>query len=1480
MTIMKNIIQTSLLVAFIKAMISFVFICGLVNIAYSQNNYNRVYVAREAEQTNLKTQTIGDVNVSTVYTDGLSRTVQSVTKQGSPLKKDAVSHAAYDIHGRRTKSYLPFAHSSATDGAYKSNAASLQQTEYGSYGFAESEYENSPLGRVLKRGAPGQDWQLSGSHATELKFDIFDGTSDDVYLWKIDDNGEPFVTRKFISGELTINSVTDAEDHQTKTFSNKSGQVILKKVQGDGSTWLETAYVYDDFGNLRFVFPPEFMKGFHASGEGDPGATPGEQDITLDQTVSFSETHIVSPAHSITLEPGFHFVAGSGKTFVAKVLGGTEVSALLTDFAFKYTYDARHRLVEKQTPGAAPVYFVYDQWNRLVLSQDGEQRKTSQWTYVKYDALNRPVVSGLVTDAQTPAQIQDDVDAGSRYETRTTTGHGYTLNATYPVNPPDADILAVNYYDNYSFVGASYFATGTDYDFDDSDFSGMEDFERVNGLSTGAKIRILGSSTWLKAVSYYDDRLRLIQAIGDNHLGGRDRVSMKYSFASEVLESKSYHFVDDGGSPSATLLTHKEYEYDHLGRLIKAYQQITDGTNPAGSRVMIAENIYNERGELEERNIHATNPGETEFLQSMDYQYNIRGWLTQLNEGGTSTSETNAELDMFGMELYYNNSVSNLTTTEKYDGSISAVSWQSGGGQEKSYAYDYDAIGRLTDATYAAGGSASSWSQDVGAFDVVNVGYDFNGNITGMDRWTKNDSGIKEQMDDLSYTYSGNQLTAVNDTKSSGLGGFEDGAESSNEYTYDDNGNLIKDGNKEISSIAYNHMNLPTEVNFDDGRKLEYTYNALGAKLTEKSYDGASLERTTDYVGGKVYVDGDLQLMQHDAGRVVVNRDGSGNITGYEYQYHLTDHQGNIRATVTSEERATTYTATMESENATVEEAVFSSLSSGNRVAFGSANVTSGGNEVVRLKGEEGPGISLEVAPGDELDLSVWGYYEGTGGFNSTVSSGGLITAVAAAFGGLSGVGGEAGQIFNGIDDALTSVVFSGSNSTPSTDPAAYLNYLVFDKNYNFIAAKSGFKKIPGDDPLVKHEMTHSLSIDQPGYIFVYVSNESDVNYVHFDELEITHTESPIIQGDDFYPFGMNMSSSWKRVDNVANKFLYNQGSEKEDETNWYYTPFRRYDATIGRFNGIDALADQMSSITPYQYGYNNPISFSDPTGLRPGDPEQIPGWALEGYGNPGDNVDWVMNDFGSRFSDHWSNDVYRSEADKFKRDYFTLNGSAFEEAHGVSQLDVHNAFRNGVNLTKRNGKVGYWVDDDEEYVGDEVVEFITINWKGNSYLMMPTIVEGSKFVSFAQNGGGDGSDYYSSGLVTGLNVANIVRGNFEFGGAVAYQELTKGGSAVRLADKAKYTGLVKYGKVVGRAGYGLTAGVAIYEVATGTDNTHTWVDVGVTALGVGAVAVFGTVAAPVVVVGAIGYGIWSIAGGSDWIDSNWGYRPVNKGPK
>ena len=46
---------------------------------------------------------------------------------------------------------------------------------------------------------------------------------------------------------------------------------------------------------------------------------------------------------------------------------------------------------------------------------------------------------------------------------------------------------------------------------------------------------------------------------------------------------------------------------------------------------------------------------------------------------------------------------------------------------------------------------------------------------------------------------------------------FMDGADQQTEYEYDENGNLTKDLNKNISRITYNLLNLPKEIMFMDG---------------------------------------------------------------------------------------------------------------------------------------------------------------------------------------------------------------------------------------------------------------------------------------------------------------------------------------------------------------------------------------------------------------------------------------------------------------------------------------------------------------------------------------------------------------------------------------------------------------------------------------------------------------------------------------
>ncbi|UZR97133.1 RHS repeat domain-containing protein [Chondrinema litorale] len=115
----------------------------------------------------------------------------------------------------------------------------------------------------------------------------------------------------------------------------------------------------------------------------------------------------------------------------------------------------------------------------------------------------------------------------------------------------------------------------------------------------------------------------------------------------------------------------------------------------------------------------------------------------------------------------------------------------------------------------------------------------------------------------------------------------------------------------------------------------------------------------------------------------------------------------------------------------------------------------------------------------------------------------------------------------------------------------------------------------------------------------IFVANESDLD-VWFDDIEINYTPARIVQENHYYPFGLNLAGIEKQ--GIPDHKFQFQGVEREDAfgLNWDETDFRRYDPQLGRLTGIDAMVDQLSSITPYQYAFNNPISLNDPTGLMP----------------------------------------------------------------------------------------------------------------------------------------------------------------------------------------------------------------------------------------------------------------------------------------
>ncbi|UII34128.1 hypothetical protein LVD17_09910 [Fulvivirga ulvae] len=93
-------------------------------------------------------------------------------------------------------------------------------------------------------------------------------------------------------------------------------------------------------------------------------------------------------------------------------------------------------------------------------------------------------------------------------------------------------------------------------------------------------------------------------------------------------------------------------------------------------------------------------------------------------------------------------------------------------------------------------------------------------------------------------------------------------------------------------------------------------------------------------------------------------------------------------------------------------------------------------------------------------------------------------------------------------------------------------------------------------------------------------------------------TEGKVVQSNNYYPFGLQQSTSWTRAEQTPNAHKFNAATEYNDFTDTYDTPFRQYDPATGRFNGVDALAHMMPNLTPYRFGFNNPVSFNDPTGL------------------------------------------------------------------------------------------------------------------------------------------------------------------------------------------------------------------------------------------------------------------------------------------
>ena len=261
----------------------------------------------------------------------------------------------------------------------------------------------------------------------------------------------------------------------------------------------------------------------------------------------------------------------------------------------------------------------------------------------------------------------------------------------------------------------------------------------------------------------------------------------------------------------------------------------------------------------------------------VNYAYNIRNWLKE------------AKSDRFCQNLLYENT----GAYPCFNGNISRMQWQTSKDNVlRGYDFAYDGLNRLEESTYVEG---AGMSQNKNRYSENILSYSPNGSIERLQRYGKKNNGTFGLIDDLTYSYNGNQIKAISDKAGSllynGSFDFKDGANADVEYFYDANGALVKDLNKGISNIEYDVLGNLKCVTFNNGFKTKYVYDAAGNKL--RTTHESVVTNTTDYIGNFIFEDGKLDKYLFDGG--YCSFDNSQNPT---FHYYEKDHLGSVRMVV------------------------------------------------------------------------------------------------------------------------------------------------------------------------------------------------------------------------------------------------------------------------------------------------------------------------------------------------------------------------------------------------------------------------------------------------------------------------------------------------------------------------------------------------------------------------------------------------------
>ncbi len=1105
-------------------------------------------------------------SMGTTYTNGFGQTIESI-------KRGALTNGGKDVISLNDNKpslthngYLPFsttpAHQFDMDG-FSDSYYYYNWYYYNEQGNCASQtsFSNDNQIPTTTSYAPGVSFlgQNVGTVVTTKLADPTDPMQNIPvfsYTTSLTQNG-------YYTTPLTVKNTVSPNGGKMYEFYDLDNKLLCKKIYQPipqtlpnnvvvyMDAYLTTYYVYDDIGRLRLIIPP-------------------------------SEANDPNPDNASS----YHF-----------------------------TYDANGNIVSKSVPGQLGIQtVVYDSLQRPILMQTPLMAKQGKSRFKLYDDQNRVVIEGFFWDNHyfPFTALQDWI----RYPATASTTGSYTL-FNYFINGisganitsiPNCEIDVINYYDQLpssdpAFLGAAF----------NNSFS-SDYLPTINGVVTpvasgitkgllvGSKVLVRDSSfsnianKWITSTYFYDQQGQLIQAQTLNpwNTTAKDVMTFQYNFTHQkVLEIVNYNDHSTSNKPSTKLVKQYAYDKNNDGRLLST----TLSPDNTGFRTLNTF-TYDDLGRIQSKTMGG--------VESQVYDYNIRGQLTGINSNYALTGNNPNGNINFGCSLNYDQGFS----MPRLDGKISGMIWRGAGTltPERAYGYEYDNAGRLTAGDYneidfVTGGGYTAWANTLRDYSMTNVTYDQNGNIQTMKQMGTPGGAAPMQIDQLSYTYSGNQLQNVTDavTANFNLGDFTNGPACGNcHYAYDEDGNLSFDPGKQLSA-AYNELGQPVAVNFANGANIRYIYTGQGALVRKITTDQSANHHEYRYWGPFVYEDDQLQFVLHEEGRARYLAD----TLAFRFDYFVKDHLGNVRSVVTADERPkNSYLATYELISAQAENLIFNSI---DNVRADNPLPVEDNTKAMLLNGSSntiGTSILLHTMAGDKFDVQAQSYWQqdNSTGAQYYDDAGTLANALVSTL--ASGTPGPSfsesitttfsGAINSSLAANLDAYQSIMNTATTPGVPRAYINYMVFDEGMNFISDQSGAVQIGATDgswqPI---GTTQPVQAAQNGYVLIFLSN-AQTQDVHFDNMNVTVYSGRLLQEQDYYPYGLPINEGQNST-TLTNKYLY-QGKEMNTELGLSWADFkaRQYDPQLGKFCSADPASQYTS---PYIGMGDDPANIVDPTG-------------------------------------------------------------------------------------------------------------------------------------------------------------------------------------------------------------------------------------------------------------------------------------------